>query len=39
VYWTGPGEYKLSAKYQLADKNGGKAAELKSEAVKITVEK
>ncbi|MBY0459778.1 MAG: hypothetical protein K2V38_20860 [Gemmataceae bacterium] len=39
VYWTGPGEYKLSAKYQLSDKDGGKAAELKSEPVKITVEK
>jgi hypothetical protein len=39
VYWTGPGEYKLSARYQLADKDGGKGAELKSEAVKITVEK
>ncbi len=39
VYWTGPGEYKLSAKYTLADKDGGKGTELKSEPVKITVEK
>ncbi|VTR96511.1 unnamed protein product [Gemmata massiliana] len=39
VYWTGPGEYKLSAKYQLSDKDGGKGAELTSEPVKITVEK
>jgi hypothetical protein len=37
VYWTGPGEYKLSAKYTLADKDGQKGAELKSEPVKITV--
>lgn len=39
VYWTGPGEYKLSAKYTLSDKDGGKGTELKSEPVKITVEK
>ena len=39
VYWTGPGEYKLSAKYTLADASGQKGAELKSEPVKITVEK
>jgi hypothetical protein len=39
VYWTGPGEYKLSAKYLLATKDGEKGAELKSEAVKIAVEK
>jgi hypothetical protein len=39
VYWTGPGEYKLSAKYTLSDKDGGKGAELTSAAVKITVEK
>ena len=37
VYWTGPGEYKLSAKYALSDKDGGKGPELKSEPVKITV--
>jgi hypothetical protein len=37
VYWTGPGEYKLAAKYTLSDKDGGKGAELKSEPVKITV--
>jgi hypothetical protein len=39
VYWTGPGEYKLSARYQLLDKGGGKGAELKSAPVTITVEK
>jgi hypothetical protein len=37
VYWTGPGDYKLSARFTLSDKNGGKGAELKSEPVKITV--
>lgn len=37
VYWTGPGEYKLSVKYGLPDKDGGKGAELKSEPIKITV--
>lgn len=37
VYWTGPGEYKLSAKYTLSTRNGGTGAELKSEPVKITV--
>ncbi|QJX00806.1 hypothetical protein [Frigoriglobus tundricola] len=37
LFWTGPGEYTLSAKYTLADKDGGKAAELTSEPVKITV--
>ena len=37
VYWTGPGEYKLTAKYTLADKQGNKGEELKSEPVKITV--
>jgi hypothetical protein len=37
VYWTGPGEYKLSAKYTLSDKDGGNRTELKSEPVKITV--
>ena len=37
VYWTGPGEYKLAARYQLATEDGGKAAELKSEPVKIIV--
>lgn len=39
VFWTGPGEYTLTAKYTLADKMGGKGAELKSEPVKLTVEK
>jgi hypothetical protein len=37
VYWTGPGEYKLSATYTLANKDGGNGTELKSEPVKITV--
>jgi hypothetical protein len=37
VFWTGPGEYKLIATYILADKEGGKGAELKSEAIKIIV--
>ena len=37
LFWTGPGEYTLSAKYTLADKDGGKARELTSEPVKITV--
>ncbi|MBN9120099.1 MAG: hypothetical protein J0I06_13195 [Planctomycetes bacterium] len=37
VYWTGPGEYKLSAKYTLSDAGGRKGAALKSEPVKITV--
>jgi hypothetical protein len=37
VYWTGPGEYKLSVKYALADKDGRKGTELTSEPVKITV--
>ncbi len=37
LFWTGPGEYTLSAKYTLADKDGGKAAELTSEPVKVTV--
>jgi hypothetical protein len=39
VFWTGPGEYKLSAKYTLADAKGGKGPELTSEPIKITVEK
>jgi hypothetical protein len=37
IYWTGTGEYKLSATYTLADANGGKGTVLKSEPVKITV--
>jgi hypothetical protein len=37
VFWTGPGEYKLSAKYTLSDAQGGKGTELTSEPVKITV--
>ena len=37
VFWTGPGEYKLSAKYTLSDAKGGKGTELTSEPVKITI--
>jgi hypothetical protein len=37
VFWTGPGEYKLSAKYTLADRDGGKGSVLESKPVKITV--
>jgi hypothetical protein len=39
VFWTGPGEYKLSAKYTLSDQEGGRGATLQSEPVKITIEK
>lgn len=39
VYWTGPGEYKLSAKYGVGLSEEGQPTELKSEPVKITVEK
>lgn len=39
VYWAGPGEYKLTATYSLSDTDGGKGTVLKSEPVKITVEK
>lgn len=40
VFWTGPGEYKLTAKYQLAkNQDGEKGDELKSTATTITVEK
>lgn len=38
VYFTAPGEYTLTATYQLATNDGGKAGLLKSEAVKIVVE-
>ena len=38
VFWTGPGEYKLSAKYALSNKDGGKGKVLESNTVKITVE-
>jgi hypothetical protein len=37
VFWTGPGEYKLAAKYTLSDAKGGNGPELTSEPVKITV--
>ena len=38
VYWTGPGEYKLTAKYVLAaDANGAKGPEVTSEPAKIVV--
>ncbi len=37
IYWTGPGEYKLAAKFILLDQKGGKLGELKSEPIKINV--
>jgi hypothetical protein len=37
VFWSGPGEYKLSAKYLLSDAAGGKGVELTSGPTKITV--
>jgi hypothetical protein len=37
VYWTGPGEYKLAARFVLSNNEGGKGTELRSEPVKITV--
>jgi hypothetical protein len=37
LYWTGTGDYKLTAKYTLASKDGGRVTEIKSEPVKITV--
>ena len=37
IFWTGPGEYKLVAKYTLSDEKGGKGLELISEPTKITV--
>lgn len=39
VYWTGPGEYKLTAKYAVGLTAEGRPVALKSEPVKITVEK
>ncbi len=39
VFWTGPGEYMLTATYSLSNKDGGKGDVLKSEPVKVTVEK
>jgi hypothetical protein len=38
LYWTEPGEYTLSATYQLTDAKGTATRLLKSETVKITVE-
>lgn len=37
VYWTGPGEYTLSATYQLAGPDGGKGPLLTSAPVKFKV--
>jgi len=37
IYWTGPGEYILTAKFILLDEKGGKLSELKSEQIKINV--
>jgi len=39
VYWTEPGDYTLSATYQLADAGGEKGAVLKSQPIKLKVEK
>lgn len=38
LYWTAPGDYTLSATFQLVTKDGEKASLLKSDAVKLTVE-
>jgi hypothetical protein len=38
LYWTEPGEYTLTATYQLADKEGNKGPLLKSKPVKVKVE-
>jgi hypothetical protein len=38
VYWTEPGEYTLTATYQLSDDKGDKTKLLKSEPVKFKVE-
>jgi hypothetical protein len=38
LYWTEPGEYTLSATYQLSDDQGGKGKLIKSEPVKLKVE-
>lgn len=37
LFWTGPGEYQLAAKYTLATQDGGKGPELKSAPAKVTV--
>jgi len=37
VFWTGPGDYQLVAKYRLTDKNGLNEKVLTSEAIKIVV--
>lgn len=37
IFWTGPGEYKLSATYTLSDAQGDKKQVVKSEATKIVV--
>jgi hypothetical protein len=37
VYWTGPGDYRLSVKYTLSDAKGTNITTLTSEPVKITV--
>lgn len=39
VFPTAPGEYTLSATYQLSDRDGGKAAVLQGNEVKLTIEK
>jgi hypothetical protein len=37
IYWTGPGEYTLVAKYTLVDQKGIKQSELESEPITISV--
>jgi hypothetical protein len=37
VYWTGPGEYKLTATYTLLDALGGKLEVLKSDPITVKV--
>lgn len=37
IFWTGPGEYSLTAKYTLLDQMGKKLRELRSDAIKINV--
>jgi hypothetical protein len=38
IYWTEPGEYTLTATYQLSDARGEKGALLKSKEIKLKVE-
>jgi hypothetical protein len=38
VYWTEPGDYTITASYQMSDADGGKGPLLKAEPLKIKVE-